>query len=82
VEEASGLTYVLVPEVFLGNTLDLSGGNGVDDELNLLGCHPPAAGDQLSSNILSNGGGSIQTQKHAGLELALGPLNFHLRGGN
>jgi len=76
------MTYVLVPEVFLGNTLDLFGGNGVDGKFNLLGRHPPAAGDQLPSNIFSNGGSSIQAQEHTSLELTLGPLDFHLRGGN
>lgn len=55
-------TYVLVPEIFLGNALDLRGGNGVDSEFDLLGCHSSAAGDQLPSNILSNGGSSIQAQ--------------------
>lgn len=82
VEGARNITYVLVPEVFLGNTLNLCGGNSVDGEFNLLGCHPSAAGDKLPSDILSNGGGSVQAQEHASLELALGPLNFHLRGGN
>ena len=78
--EAKGTTHVLVPEVFLGNTFDLFGGNGVNGKLDLFGCHPPAAGDQLPSNILSDGGGSIQAQEHASLELALGPLDFYLRG--
>ena len=78
--EAQNTTYVLVPQVFLGNALDLCGGNSVDGELNLLGRHPLATGDQLPSDILSNGRCSIQTQEHASLELALGPLDFHLGG--
>ena len=76
------MTYILIPQVFLGNSLDLRGGNSVDGELNLLGCHPLAAGDQLSSDILSNGGRSIQAQEHASLELALGSLDFHLGRSN
>ena len=72
------MTYVLIPKVFLGNTLDLRGGNSVDGELNLLGCHPSAAGNQLPSDILSNGSRPIQTQEHTSLELTLGPLDFHL----
>lgn len=74
------ITYVLVPEVFLGNALDLFGGNSVNGELNLFWCHPPAAGDQLPTNILGDGGGSIQAQEHAGLELALGSLDLYFRG--
>jgi len=80
--EAQSVTYVLIPEVFLGDTLDLRGGNSVDGELDLLGCHPPAASNQLPSDILSNGGCPIQAQEHASLELALSPLDFYLGGGN
>lgn len=50
------MTYVLVPEVLLRDTLDLLGGDIVNSAFDLLGRVPPAAGDELSPDILRNGG--------------------------
>ena len=69
-------THILVPEIFLCDTLDLVYSNSIDSSLDLLRSEPPSARDELTTNILSNGGGSIETQKETSLELALSPLDF------
>lgn len=67
---------VSVPELPLGEVHDVLLGDGTDNALNLLGCEPPAGGDDLTSNILGDGGGAIEGKEDAGLELRLGALDL------
>lgn len=75
-------THVLVPEVLLRYPLDVLSGDLVNDELDLLGRHAAAAGDELAADILRNGGGAVKAEEQARLELALGALDLDVRGGN
>lgn len=49
--------------------------------LNLLGVHPPASGDNLASNILSNGSSAVKAQEQRSLELGLRTLDLGVRDG-
>ena len=73
-------THITIPKVFLGYSLDVSGGDGINSTLDLEGREPLASGDQLPSNILSDSSGTIKAQKQARLELALGTGNFVIDG--
>lgn len=42
---------ILIPEVLLGNTLNLLGGDGIDVSLDFAGGVSFAGGDQLSANL-------------------------------
>jgi len=65
-----------VPEVLGGNAVDISGADLVDQLLNLLGRGALAHGDHLATDILSNGGGTIEAQEERRLELLLGTLDL------
>lgn len=67
---------VAVPEFSVGKVHDLLLGDGIDQTLNLRGGHAAASGDELSANILGNGGGTVQRQEDGSLELGLGTLNL------
>jgi hypothetical protein len=74
----SGDGNVAVPELALGEVHDIVGGNGANNALDLFRRETAAGGDNLASNVLSDGGGAIKGQKDGGLELSLGTLNLGL----
>ena len=72
---------VLVPQVLLGDALELSRSHGVDRGLDVLGREALARGHELATNVLGNGGGAVEAKQKRGLELRLGaPVSYtHLR---
>lgn len=77
----SGDSDIFVPEVSLSASLDVINSDGVDRSLDLLGGESLAGGDHLSTNVLGDGGGAIETEKEGSLELGLGSLNLDLGRG-
>lgn len=71
-------TNILIPDVFLGDTLDLVDGDSVNSHLNLLGRHSASSSDELTTNIFSDSCCAVEAKEETGLELALCPLNFGL----
>lgn len=67
---------VLIPDPPLCEADDVVGGNSIDSSLDLTGAHPSASGHDLSADILSKGGGSVQGQQDGGLQLRLGALDL------
>lgn len=65
-----------IPKVLASNTVDIRGSDLVDGLLNLLGSNALALGNHLASDILGNGGGTVQAQEERRLELLLGTLNL------
>ena len=81
VEETLNLTdsrhgNVAIPQFPLSKAHDVLFGNGTDNTLDLLGCESPASGDDLATNVLGNGRGSVERKEDAGLELGLGALDL------
>ena len=74
------LTYVLIPEILVRYPLDVVNGDGVDEELDLLGGHAAAARDELAADVLRDGGRAVEAEEEARLELALGALDLDVRG--
>lgn len=67
---------ITVPESPLGKVHDIALANGTDNTLNLFGCESSAGGDDLTSNVFGDGGGTVKRQEDAGLELGLGALDL------
>lgn len=67
---------ILVPELAVGELHDVLLGDLTDGTLNVLGREAAASGDDLATNVLSNGGGAVKREEHRGLELSLGTLNL------
>lgn len=67
---------VAVPELPAGKVHDLLLGDGIDHALDLAGLHAAASGDELATNILSDGGGAVEGEEDGGLKLSLGALNL------
>lgn len=72
---------ILVPELALGEAHHVAGGNGIDCSLNLAWAQSAASGDDLSADVLGQGGGAIQRQQDRCLQLGLGTLNLGLGDG-
>jgi len=69
---------ILIPDFLVGELHDILLGDVVDEALNLAGAHATAGGNDLSADILSDGGGAVKGKENRGLELSLGALNFGL----
>ena len=74
------VTYILIPKVLLGYSLDISDSNSVDGILDLLRSHTAATRDKLSADILSNSSCAVQAEQEASLQLALGTLDLNFVG--
>ena len=67
---------IAIPEFSVGKVHDLLLSNTINQTLNLGGGHTAAGGDELSANVLGNGGGTIQREEDRGLELSLSTLGL------
>ncbi|KAI3480564.1 hypothetical protein L1887_57284 [Cichorium endivia] len=75
-----GEREVGIPQVGAGHTLDVLDADRVNGRLDLLRRVALAGGDELSSNVLGNGGGAVEAEQQARLELRLGTLHLTLGG--
>lgn len=67
---------ILVPQVLLGKVHDVLGGDGTNNSLDLGWGHAAAGGDELSANVLGDGGSAVKGEEEGGFELGLGALDF------
>ena len=72
----SNETYILVPQILLGNTLDIFYGDCVNSVLNLLGSVATPSSNELATNIFGNCGETVETEEQASFELALCALHL------
>lgn len=75
-------TYILIPQVLLRNTFDVSGGNSIHGKLDLLGSHAATTRDELPAEVLGNGSRAVEAEQQACLELALCALDLHILRAN
>lgn len=69
---------ILIPDLLVGEVHNVLGGNGINDALDLTGAHAATGGDDLATNVLSDGGGAVKGEEDGGLELGLRALNLSL----
>lgn len=67
---------ILIPQPPVGELHDVLLGDLSDGTLNILGGEAAASGDNLATNVLSNGGGTVEREEDRSLELSLGTLNL------
>lgn len=72
----SGDGNVLVPKLAVGEVNDVLLRDGINHALNLSRGHAAAGGDELATNVLSDGSGAVEGQKDGSLQLGLGALNL------
>lgn len=65
-----------IPQLPLRKVLHITGRDGADDALDLLGAQAAAGGDDLATDVLGHGGGAVEAEEQRGLELGLGALDF------
>lgn len=75
-----GKGKVGIPQIGSRNTLDVRNADRVNGGLDFLWGVSLAGGDELSSDVLGNGGGTVETKQQTGLELSLGTLHLTLGG--
>lgn len=81
IEQTLNLSYcadgdVLVPDVSVSKVHNVLVGDGIDLALDLVSAGTAASGDQLATDILGEGSGSVQGQQDGRLQLGLGALNL------
>ena len=67
---------ILIPDLLVGEIHNVLGGNGINDALDLTGAHAATGGDDLATNVLSDGGGAVKGEEDGSLELGLRALNL------
>lgn len=72
---------VLIPDLLLRELHDVLSRYCVDGTLDLARAHSSAGGNNLATNILGQGGGTIQRQQDRSLKLSLGTLGLCLADG-
>jgi hypothetical protein len=75
----SANSNILIPQLLVGKLHNVLLSNTVDGALDLAGVHATTSGDDLSADVLSNGGGAVKGEKYRRLELSLGTLYLGLR---
>jgi len=65
-------------DICMSELLDLLSHHSINGDFNLFWSHTATGGDELLANVFCNSGGSVEAEKQAGLELALGVFDFEL----
>ena len=70
--------HIPIPKSPLREVHDVLLRDLADHSLDFLGRQPPACGNDLTADVLRNGGGAVERKQDGGLELGLGTLSLGL----